>query len=72
MNLSDTQKELIHTLKEFEIPEEMVIGILLLIDTDNQAIELMEWLVKNPYATHAKILDQVDIINPNPKNVERS
>ena len=61
--------ELIDTLKFLGVMKNSIIGILLNIETDSQADELMMWMANNQEeAYQAKIIQKVHEINPNPSS----
>lgn len=47
MSLGQIRKELIAGLKFLDFEEDAVVGILLMIDTEEKANELIEWIVDN-------------------------
>lgn len=57
--LSERRKELLHTLKLFELDEDTVCGITAALKTDQQATEMLEWLVENYQASKTEIILQM-------------
>lgn len=65
--LSERRKELLHTLKLFELDKDTVCGITAALKTDQQATEMLEWLVENYQATKPEILVKtVTLTHPQP------
>jgi len=47
MSMGPIRKELIAVLKELELEEGAVVGILLMLDTEEKADEMIEWILDN-------------------------
>ena len=47
MSIGPIRKELIAVLKELELEEGAVVGILLMLDTEEKADEMIEWILDN-------------------------
>ncbi len=58
MMLTQTQELLIDGLKVFKVKKDLIIGILLMLQEEDQQMELMEWMSNHEGATPSQILQQ--------------
>ncbi len=58
VNLTDAQKRLIECLKFLKVEDERIIGIMLLVKTDEQISAMADYILKTPTATSSMILEK--------------
>ena len=56
MKLSETQKLLMSGLKVFGVENDLIVGIMLLLQDEDQQERLMEWMAEHEGATPETIL----------------
>lgn len=59
MQLSRTEVILIELLKVCEIDEEGIVGIMLMLQEEDQVRQMIDWIDQNPTASKSQILMQV-------------
>ena len=59
MALGKTHRILIQLLKVCEIDEEGIVGIMLMLQEEDQVRQMIDWIDQNPTASKSQILMQV-------------
>lgn len=59
MQLSRTEVILIELLKVCEIDEDGIVGIMLMLQEEDQVRQMIDWIDQNPTASKSQILMQV-------------
>lgn len=69
--LTKKQAELTAVLSNLGLTKSSIIGVMLQIDTDDQADEMMDWIADHrETASQKTVIEQLHRINPNPKKLE--
>lgn len=58
------QDSMIHALKRLNLEPEAIIGIGIMLNTEEMADKMLDWLVENPKATQEEILLEAAEIAP--------
>ena len=58
MQLNNSQAQLVECLKFLKVSQENIVGIMLLVKTDEQISEMADFLMTNPKATSSEILSK--------------